>query len=178
MRMPARSVLRIRPVLWGALLLFAFPCHAQTEPDGSLLGRTESELQANFPDLQRLHKPLPGPRGLRGLWVLPTRPVAGLPLETTFYLKNGRVHRIEQRLTSTERQCSDPASFAVLVSAMESRYGPGLVSSDTAERETKRNAAVWAAGAFDVAAHFARSPGQCAITVVYHAHAEKDAAEL
>lgn len=176
--MNARYVFEIRSVLLGALLLVTLQSHAQRPLDGMLLGITESELQATFAAVHRVRKPSLGPHGLRGLWALPNTPVSGLPFETTFYLKDKRVYRIEQRRTSTDRLCRNQSSFATLVSDMESKYGAGLVSSDAAENETTQRSAVWEAGEFDVLAHLSQSPSQCSILVIYEAHLVKDASAL
>ncbi|WP_296444604.1 hypothetical protein [Rhodoferax sp. UBA5149] len=176
--MNARYVFEIRSVLLGALLLGALPSHAQRPLDGMLLGITESELQATFAAAHRVRKPALGPHGLRGLWALPSTPVSGLPFETTFYLRDKRVNRIEQRWTSTEHLCADQSSFATLVSDMESKYGAGLASSDNAENETTQRSVAWVAGEFDVLAHLSQSPSQCTMLVIYVAHVVKDASEL
>lgn len=159
-------------------MLVTLQSHVQRPLDGMLLGITESELQATFAAVHRVRKPSLGPHGLRGLWALPNTPVSGLPFATTFYLKDKRVHRIEQRWTSTERLCSSQSAFAPLVSDMESKYGTGLASIDTAENETTQGSTVWEAGEFDVLAHLSQSPSQCAILVIYAPHVAKDASEL
>ena len=104
--MNARFFIDRRSVAVSALLLVALPSQAQAPLDGHLLGITEQALQASFTALHRVSKPLPGPHGLRGLWALANTSVSGLPFETTFYLKNRYVHRIEQRWTSTANQCA------------------------------------------------------------------------
>lgn len=176
--MNALSPFVIRSFLLAASLLGTLPSHAQRALDGTLLGITEPELQATFADVHRLRKPVLGPHGLRGLWALPNTPVSGLPFETTFYVKDKRVDRIEQRWTSTERLCGNQPSFSALVSDMTSKYGAGLVSNDAADNETTKRSGVWQAGEFDVLAHLSQSPSQCAILVIYEAHVGKDASEL
>lgn len=176
--MNAQNVFGIRSVLVGVLLLVTLQLHAQRPLDGNLLGITESELQAMFAAAHRVRKPALGPHGLRGLWALPNTPVSGLPFESTFYMKDQRVHRIEQRWLSTEHVCGNKSSFAALVSDLESKYGAGLVSSDTAENELPQRSAVWTAGEFDVQAHLLQTPSRCSILVIYEEHVVKDASAL
>jgi hypothetical protein len=168
----------IRAALMGALLLVAFQSHAQRPLDGMLLGITEAELQATFAAVHRVRKPSLRPHGLRGLWALSNTPVSGLPFETTFYLKDQRVNRIEQRWTSMERLCRTQPAFSTLVSEMESKYGAGLVSSDAGDNETIRRSGVWPSEEFDVVAHLSQTASQCSILVIYEAHLVKDASEL
>ncbi|MES2877787.1 MAG: hypothetical protein V4713_05140 [Pseudomonadota bacterium] len=176
--MVARFFVEIRPILLGAGLLMALQAQAQRPLDGTLLGLTEPELQATFPGVNRMRKPLIGPHGVRGLWTLANTPVAGLPFETTFYMKDKRVTRIEQHWASAAPQCSDDSAFTALVSRMDSQYGVGLMSSDPAKDGLLQRSAVWEAGEFDVLSHLTHAPGQCAIRVIYTAHLVKDASEL
>lgn len=176
--MKARYAFLMRSCLLGTLLLMALPSHAHPPLDGLLLGISESDLQAAFDTVQRVRKPSWGPHGLRGLWALANTPVAGLPFETTFYMKDKRVHRIEQYWISTVHPCGAQSYFSMLTSEIEAKYGTGLRSSDFVENETQRRSTVWEAGGFDVLAHLSQSPSQCAIRVVYETHVTKDASEL
>ena len=176
--MNARFFIDSRSVAVSALLLIALPSQAQAPLDGHLLGITEQALQASFTALHRVSKPLLGPHGLRGLWALANTSVSGLPFETTFYLKNRYVHRIEQRWTSTANQCSPPTSFTTLVSDMRLKYGAGLTSTDSTGTETTQRSEVWVAGDADVLAYLNQSPSQCAILVIYKPHMVEDASTL
>lgn len=174
--MPLPLMFTTRGAVFGAMFVAMLPSYAQTPLDGALLGVHESALETAFPALQRATKPARGPRGLRGHWELPPIPVSGLPFTTTFYVKDKRVQRIEQRWS--ESQDCKLATFVTLMADMTSKYGPGLHSHDAAGQVTRQRSAIWEAGAFDVTAHFTQSPAQCAILVVYKTHIEKDAAEL
>lgn len=176
--MKARYVFLMRGLLLGTLLLATLRSHAQLPLDGMLLGMNESDLLGTFDSVQRLRKPTVGPHGLRGLWILPNTPVSGLPFETTFYMKDKHVHRIEQYWTTTEHLCGKQPSFSTLVSDMEAKYGAGLTSNDFVSNGGKQQSTVWEAGAYDVLAHISKSPSQCAIRVIYTAHVTKDASEL
>jgi hypothetical protein len=146
--------------------------------DGQLLGATETELQAAYATVRRLPRPLRGPHGPLGLWMLPDASVSGLPFETTFYLKDKRVNRMEQRRLSPELSCDAQPSFAILTSGMNEKYGAGVSSNDTADGVTMHRSAAWAAEAFNVVVRGSQTPGQCSILVIHETRVAKDACEL
>ena len=160
------------------LMLSALQAHAQPALDGRLLGISEAELQATFTTLNRVKKPLLGPHGVRGLWALPNTTLAGVLFETTFYLRDKHVTRIEQLRQATGQVCRDESEFSALVSSLKIQYGAGIMSSDPADNQATQRAAVWEVGASEVRALFSPSPNQCSIRVIYTAHLEKDASEL
>ena len=166
------------PILAGFLLCISLQTHAQQALDGMFLGISELELQATFGTLQRLHKPTSGPRGVRGLWALPNTKIAGFPLETTFYIKDKRVQRIEQRWLSREPLCGNQSIFSVATSELQAKYGKGLNSSDSVQKETTLKSTIWEAGTFDVVSHSAQSHAQCSLIIIYKPHLENDASEL
>ena len=178
--MNARFFFDTRSVLLSALLLAALPSQAQAQAplDGRLLGITEQVLQASFSHIYRVSKPLAGPHGLRGLWALANTSVSGLAFETTFFLKNKVLNRIEQRWTATANQCSPSASFTKLVSDMRLKYGAGLASTDSTGTGATQRSEAWVAGDADVLAYLNQSPSQCAILVIYKPHVEEDASTL
>ena len=83
-----------RAALLLPLLLTALPLRAQPAIDAGLLGMSEADLQAALPALQRVARPAPGPRGMRGQWMLPQSRDGVLAWETVFYLKDKRLQRI------------------------------------------------------------------------------------
>ena len=180
MTFPVRLASRL--ALSAALFAAAWPCHAQPGAapgvDATLLGLTEAELQSRVSELQRARRPQPGPRGLRGAWVLPPLPVSGLPFDTVFFVRNNRVVRIEQRAATGEQACRDPASFAQMASTLSAKYGNPLRSSDPPERETTRQSAVWEGADFNVLLNLALAPGQCTLMLVFEERANRDPAEL
>ena len=178
------SMLRLasRLALSAALLCAAWPSLAQPDAaagvDATLLGLSEAELQARLSGLQRARRPLSGPRGLRGLWLLPTLPVSGLPFDTVFFVRNSREVRIEQRAASTGQVCRDPASFATLSAGLSQRYGTALLSSEPPDRETSRQSALWEGAGFNVLLNLSTAPGQCTLMLVFEERAERDPTEL
>jgi hypothetical protein len=146
--------------------------------DATLLGLSEAELQSRLSELQRARRALPGPRGLRGLWVLPTLPVSGMPFDTVFFLRNSRVVRIEQRAAISTPACRDPATFAALTGGLNSRYGAALLSSDPSDREATQQSAVWEGADFNVLLSLVLAPGPCSLMLVFEERAHRDPAEL
>lgn len=175
MRLP--SVIALRALLPG-LLLAALPASASTPLDGRLLGSSEAELQSRFESLVRMRKPVPGPNGLRGLWALPDTPISGLPFQTTFYVKDKRISRIEQRWTSNPDRCSDASVFAAVVADIGAKYGSGLTAQDDLDGDVTRQSVVWQSEAFDTLAYTSQSATQCSILVIYKPHVIQDASEL
>jgi len=170
-------VIALRSLLSG-LLLAALPVAANTPLDGLLLGSSEAELQARFDSLVRMRRPVPGPNGLRGLWALPDTPISGLPFQTTFYVKDKRISRIEQRWTSNPDKCSDASVFAAVVADIGTRYGSGLMAQDGGDGDGMRQSVVWQSEAFDTMAYELQSATECSILVIYKPHVIKDASEL
>ena len=161
-------------------LLAACPAlWAQTPPLDSLLGGDEVQLQASFPSAQRLGKPRPGPRGLRGQWTVPSAPLAGLPFEATFFFKNKQVQRIEQTWAASGTACEERNSFTPLSQNLQARYGTSPVlaggNGDSGEQQLS---AAWTRDELEVVAHFAKSAARCSLRVVYQARVTKDASEL
>lgn len=171
MRLPSLIALRL-------LLLAVLPAAASTPLDGHLLGSSEAELQSRFESLVRIRKPVPGPNGLRGLWTLPDTPISGLPFQTTFYVKEKRVSRIEQRWTSNPDRCSDASVFAAVVADIGAKYGSGLTAQDGGDGDVTRQSVVWQSEAFDTLAYESQSATECSIRVIYKPHVIQDASEL
>ena len=165
-------------LLLGVCLSTTLPAQAQTQLNGDLLGLSETDLQARVSALHRNGKPLPGPHGSRGVWSRANTAIAGLTFETTFYLRDKRVARVEHLRISTGSDCSGGTSFSTLVADTASRLGTGLPSSDPPLNGLTQQSVIWVAGAFDVRVLQSQSASQCAIRVVYEAHIEKDASAL
>ena len=165
----------MRGVVLAAVLAASGACMAQTAVDGHLLGLTDTELQAALPEVQRLHKPVPGPRGLRGSWEASATRLRGLPFSSTFYIRDQRVQRIEQLWRSNTALCTGEQAFAAIASDLDAQYGARITSG---EAEDAQQSSVWQAGTFDVIGYFTRTPGPCSIRMVYQWHVVKDASAL
>ena len=157
----------------------SFALWAQTPPLDSLLGADEAQLQTAFPNAQRLGKPRPGPRGLRGQWAVPSTALAGMPFEATFFFKNKQVQRIEQAWNAAGSACEEDRAFTPLSRNLQARYGSQpVLASGSGEGGEQLLSAVWTRDDLEVVAHFARTAARCTVRVVYQSRVTKDASEL
>lgn len=141
---------------------------------GALLGLDEASLTQTVPDLQKLPRALPGPRGSRGVWAMPERMVAGVPLETVFFFKARKLERIEQRKQFASTRCNQ--QFDQLTAALEVQLG-GAVRSTELEPNSNRSAA-WNLETYRLAAFQTRAAGTCNVMLVHEPLNLKDAADL
>lgn len=146
---------------------------AQPAADAGALGMTLAELQAAYPSLQRMARPVIAPHGLRGQWRLADTQVAGLSFETTFFMQGQRVQRIEQLRIDSAPPCAQQEEFAAVVSATGLQYGGGLTGFASTGVD-----AFGTAGAADVSAHLQVSASTCSIRIVYKPTVLKDASTL
>jgi hypothetical protein len=169
---------QIRSIVLCIVTLLSQSASADPLFDGSMLGRSEAKLRATFPNLRLAGKPARGPHGLRGQWLLTDTPLLGLPFETTFFMKNKQVQRIEQLWRSNENECSKRTSFSEIISGMELKFGNDQISGDFTENGVSHQSAVWMTNQIEVTVHYSASASQCAARVVYQSQRVKDASEL
>lgn len=173
---PARqAILKAGTVF--SLAFMAGVSFARQMVDESALGLTEAALQVQFPGLRQLDKPISGPHGLRARWSLSPEPWADGLFDSVFFVKDGRVTRIERRWRSLQAACRKQSPYPAIVEELTSRLGAELESSDSAADESHL-ASAWNKPSFIVVSYFASSAGQCSIRVVYEARELKDASEL
>ena len=168
----ASFMLSFKPA--GALLALSFclcaPAHAEPAVDAAPLGMTLAELQAAYPTLQRMARPVLAPHGLRGQWRLADAQVAGLSFETTFFFQGQRVQRIEQLRVDAAQPCTQQDEFAAVVNATGLRYGAGVGPQGMDAFATVGDA--------DVSAHLQASSAACSIRIVYKPTLLRDASTL
>ena len=165
----------------GVMLAFSFCVSlcaltsAQAEPasDAASLDMTLAELQAAYPTLQRMARPVIAPHGLRGQWRLAETQVAGLPFETTFFFQGARVQRIEQLRSDLPGPCAPEGEFAAVVRATGLQDGAGGMGLAPQGLD-----AFGTVGDADVSAHLQASAGACAIRIVYKPTVLRDASTL
>ncbi|WP_157900330.1 hypothetical protein [Rhodoferax koreensis] len=146
---------------------------AQPAADAAALGMTLAELQAAYPTLQRVARPVVAPHGLRGQWRLDDRQIAGLPFETTFFMQGQRVQRIEQLRIDTSQPCAQQDEFSAVVHATGLQYGGGVTGFASTGVD-----AFGTVGDADVSAHLQVSAAMCSIRVVYKPTVLRDASTL
>ena len=167
-----------------AVLLLAGPARAQATIDGTLLGQDPIALQDRFADLQKLPRPVVGPHGLRGTLQLQGTPLAGLPFDTTFFMRGQQLQRIEQRWQAPGTACDKP--FLTLASTLDARYGStpnadsgaGPASAPFKADLREQRAIAWDAPGYSVTAFRTELAGRCTLLVVFEPRQEKDASEL
>lgn len=167
------------PFVPGVVLL-CMVLQARGEPllAATAFGMSEPQLLSTLPDVQRLHRPLPGPGGSRGLWALPRTTVAHHPFETVFYFRNRQLQRIEQTWVSSAQPCDARAVFADVTRDVQTRYGASVVQgSDTPSTETGQTA-LWVAEDTDLLAILQDSSTRCAVRLVNKPRNLKDDSEL
>jgi hypothetical protein len=141
---------------------------------GALLGADEATLRQTFPALRKAARPLPGPRGTRGLWTLSDELVEGMAFETMFFFKAHRLERIEQRRLLAPQVCT--RQFDQLTAALEARLGSAVRSSESAE-STSRSAS-WSLETYRIAAFQTPANASCTVMLVHEPLSAKEAAEL
>ena len=161
----------------SALLAISFclcaAARAQAAVDAAPLGMTLGELQAAYPALQRMARPVVAPHGLRGQWRLAETQVAGLSFETTFFIQGQRVQRIEQVRVDAAQPCAQQDEFAAVVKAAGLQYG-----ASSAGLSPQGMDAFGAVGDADVSAHLQASSAACSIRIVYKPTQLRDASTL
>lgn len=176
MRFPFRFLLSLAP---GVVLLgMALPAGGEPLLAATAFGMTEPQLLSTLPELQRLHRPLPGPGGSRGLWTLPGTTVAQHPFDTVFYFRNHQLQRIEQTWVSSVQPCNARAVFEDVTREVQARYGASVVrGSDTLSAETG-DTALWVADDTDLLAIVQDTATRCAVRLVNKPRTLKDDSEL
>lgn len=152
--------------------------YTDTLDAATLLEKSKQELMATIPGIQAARKPVLGPHGMHGQWVLPNTAVAGLPFDSTFFIHNGQVKRVEQLWTSVKPGCEKHNALAEILTTMKRKYGNEQASTGFAESGYFKRSAAWVAGSVDVAVHFSTSSTQCSTRLVFQPHLVKDASEL
>ena len=160
------------------LLLLSGSASAQAAVDGRLLGLDEAQLVQQFPAARHLPKSVPGPRGVRGVWRIESTVVADLFVQTTFFIKNREVARIEQQGTAPQPDCQRAPFERSLLAGLQARYGAGLTSRDNDQGDDAANSVMWVAQGVDVQLRVSHTPSQCSLLLIYEPHIEKDASAL
>lgn len=171
---PARLALAIGVCIHGAAIALA------AQPlNESLLGLSESELQARIPELRRTSKPVLGPRGLRGLWSTVETTAQGMAMDTVVFVRAGNVQRIEQRWASrTPAECQ-LAQLSALADPIARRFGPAALASDDAmDTSTQQHTTLWTLGEAEARLVLTRTGERCAALIVYTPRVTPDASEL
>lgn len=153
-------------------------CGATCASAESLLDLSEQVLVAIVPELERVVKPVQGPRNSRGKWVLPDMRFGTQPYIATYFIRAGRVSRIEYLSTAPSLECSKRIPFDLALAQLSTTYGKsqifGLFDGDGKSTQS----AAFSTQTVDVSLHFSLTPGDCSTRVIFKPREQKDASEL
>lgn len=175
-----RSLFRYLLPLVPCVALLSMALQARGEPllAATAFGMSEPQLLSTLPDVQRLHRPLPGPGGSRGLWTLPHTTVAQHAFDTVFYFRNRQLQRIEQTWVSSAQPCDARTVFDDVTRDVQARYGASVVrGNDTIAAETGETA-LWVADDTDLLAIVQDTATRCSVRLVNKPRILKDDSEL
>ncbi len=153
-------------------------CGATCANAESLLGSSEQTLVGSIPELKRVTKPIAGPRGLRGKWVLPELIFAAQPYTVTYFIGSARVNRIELLSTASKDQCIQKLPFDAALAELARTYGDSHVVGTSEEGGKLMQSVAFNTHAMDVSLYFSSSEDDCSTRVIYKTREVKDASEL
>lgn len=145
---------------------------------GSLLMAPERALIGTFPQLQRIAKPLAGPGNTRGRWIQRDVFLRGEAFNTTFYIKNGLLQRIELDSTAPDVQCRSLTPWSSAITALEAWNGNESVKGQFAAGDNIQQSIHWSAGDVDVTAYLSVTTDACSTKLTFKKREIKDASEL
>jgi len=149
---------------------------AETAIDEKLLGLTAQTLKESIPAITKAVKPMWGPHGVRGLWLLNNTKQYGQIFNTTFFFKVNRIERIEHRQISTDAQCA--VNYTSMISSLEGIYGQAVKGAGTDLTVDGSRSAGWVLVNFKVMAYKLQDSSRCELLVAFEPHQEKDASSL
>lgn len=153
-------------------------CGATCANVESLLGQPEQVLVATIPELQRVFKPVVGPRNTRGKWALPEMVFATEPYTVTYFIGAGQVARIELLSSASKDQCTQKIPFKTALAELEKLYGTTQASGSFERDGESTQSAAFNTETVDVSLHFSVSTEGCVTRVIYKARQVRDASEL
>lgn len=172
-------------ILYLALLLaFGYPsayaqrCGATCASAESLLGLSEQALVAMIPDLERAERPVLGPRNTRGKWVLRDIRFGTEQYVATYFIRSGKVMRIEYLSTADRLHCSQRLPFELAVEELKSLFGPSQVLDDFENEGTTTQSAAFNTYAVVVSVHLTLTHEECSTRVIFRPRELRDASEL
>jgi hypothetical protein len=153
-------------------------CGATCANAESLLGQSEQVLIATIPELQRIAKPVVGPRNTRGKWALPEIVFATQPYAVTYFIGAGQVARIELLSSASKDQCMQKVPFQTALAELGKVYGVSQASGAFERDGGSTQSAAFNTDTEDVSLHLSVSADDCVTRVIYKTRQVKDASEL
>lgn len=178
MKFSWQSPLKICAAFFLVLPVVAQNMRSAQLPEFSILGMDEFQLAILLPDIKRLARPQLGPRGERGRWVASKTILFGLPFDTTYFTKNGRIARVEKVWTAADSSCARRFSVDGVIEKLRAEYGTGQVSNAPPDNESVRQSAVWVVDEAQMSLYTDVSPAMCSMRIVFQPRLVKDGSEL
>lgn len=153
-------------------------CGNVCERYGDLLLAPERDLIGSIRTLEKVARPAVGPRNTRGRWIQREVYLGPEAFNTTFYLRNGLVQRIELTSTAPDAQCRARTPWAGTITALEAWQGKEAVTGQFDTGNNVQQSVHWAAGDLDVSVYLSITPSACSTKVAFKKRDVKDASDL
>lgn len=144
----------------------------------SLLLAPERELIGSIRTLEQVAQPAVGPRNTRGRWIQRDVYLGIEAFDSTFYLKSGRVQRIELVSTAPEDRCRARTPWAGAIAALTAWQAKEAVTGQFDTGNNMQQAAHWSAGDLDASVYLSVTADACSTKVAFKKREVKDASEL
>lgn len=174
-----------RSMRWAVLLLAvggaraeAQSCSDVCELYGGLLLAPERALIGTFRQLEKIAKPVVGPRNTRGRWIQRDVYLGQNAFDTTFYFKSGRVQRIEMVSSAPDAQCRSHVPWSGAIAALEAWQGKHAVQGQFDAGDNVGQSVHWSGGNVDVTVYLSVTKEACYTKVAFKPHDAKDASQL
>lgn len=159
------------------------PAHAQSCADAcelyaSLLLAPERALIGTFRQLERVAKPLIGPRNTRGRWVQRDAYIGQEAFDATFYFKNELVQRIELVSTASDARCRSRTPWSSAITSLEAWHGKDAVKGQFDTSDSVQQSVHWSAGEVDVSVYLSITAEVCSTKIAFKKREVKDATSL
>lgn len=138
----------------------------------------ETELAQAVLGIKAVQRPVLGPRGERGRWTVYDELLSGYLFYTTFFIREGRVTRVEKLWTSSGLNCKEDRIGDRVLLGLQASYGIGQVFDLFDAQGTTQQSAAWAIDDIRLALHAENTESKCSTRIVIQPLQLKDAAEL
>ena len=159
------------------------PAHAQSCSDvcelySDLLLAPERALIGTFRQLERVAKPLMGPRNTRGRWIQRDVYLGKEAFDTTFYLNNGLVQRIELASTAPDEHCRSRTPWSIAITSLEVWHGKDAVRGQFDTSDSVQQSVHWSADDVDISVYLSITAEACSTKIAFKEREVKDASSL
>ena len=163
----------------------ALPAPAQMQPNepGStapeaMLGLAEKALTSLYPALKKLRKPIVGPGGSQGRWMLTEVVLGDQTYDGTVFLSASKVSRVEYINAANQANCRSGQSFERAKAFLTQRFGESQANGTMESHGNASYSLAFSDETTDASLYLSESPNLCLTRIVYKLHLEKDANTL